>query len=150
MMTWLGRIAVVSSVVCFSLPVSAQTCTPLRVVEGEGTQTQVQKSVSPPSTGVTRSNWNTDFVVPSRQVFRRYVATITPENGGEYIIKMALKYNDDTEDDVYEQTVSLQEGKPLTIPGGSRLNATPFQVNLEIGGLQAVGKSYTVSVSGCN
>lgn len=147
MMTLLGRIAVVSSIVCFSLPVSAQTCTPLRVVEGEGTQ--VQKSVSPPSAGVTQSNWNTDFVVPSRQVFKRYVATIAPEDGGEYIIKMALKYNNDTADKVYEQTVSLQEGKPLTIPGTPRLNAIPYQVNLEIGGLVAVGKSYTVSVSGC-
>lgn len=147
MLTWLGKITAISAVTLAALPVSAQTCAPLRIAEGTGTQ--VEKSVSIPATGVTKSNWNTDFVVPSTQRFSRYVAEIVPQNGGEYEIQMFLKYNNETADKVYDQTIKLQQGKPFTIPGTPRTNAIPYQVNLKVGGVQAVGNSYTASVSGC-
>ncbi|MBL1175248.1 hypothetical protein [Pantanalinema sp. GBBB05] len=83
--TWLGRTAIVSAVALASLPntpqsASAQTCIPLRAVGGG--MTVVEKSVSPPGTGIIRDNWHTDFLVPSNQSFRRYVANIFPVNGG--------------------------------------------------------------------
>jgi len=44
----------------------------------------------------------------------------------------------------------LAEGKPYTIQGASRNSATPYQVNVSVGGVRAIGNSYTVSMLGCN
>ncbi|MBM0743625.1 hypothetical protein JOY44_18730 [Phormidium sp. CLA17] len=126
---------------------TAQSCTALAVVDGKGTQ--AQKSVSPPGTGITRNNWSTDFVVPSSQSFRRYVVRIVPKNGGEYDIAMFLKYNNDTADKAFVRTLKLPEGKPYNIQGPARPNATPYQVNASVGGLRAIGNTYTVSALGC-
>ncbi len=131
-----------------TIPVKAQTCSALVVVDGKGTQ--AQKSVSPPGTGITRDNWNTDFIVPSSQSFRRYVARVTPKNGGEYDLAMSLKYNNDTADNAFSRTLTLAEGKPYNIQGAARTSATPYQVNVSVGGIRAIGNSYTVSMLGCN
>lgn len=152
-MNWLGIIAItgtasiIGSVAFISIPAKAQTCVALPVVNGRGTQ--VQKKVSPPGTGITRDNWSTDFLVSSNQSFKRYVARITPKNGGEYNILMALKYNNDTADNVVNQKIQLAQGKAYTFQGGRRANATPYQVNVKVGGLKAVGNTYSVSVLGC-
>lgn len=152
-MNGLGRIAIAGTIGIASLsnPIqsaSAQTCVPLQVV-GENT-TVVEKAVSPPGTGVTRDNWNTDFVVPSTQAFRRYVASVYPINGGEYTIQMNLKYNDETADTVYNQVTGLAEGRAVAITGAPRANANPYQINLQIGGVPVLGNAYRVSVSACN
>ena len=143
-----GITSLFSAVTLASVPAGAQTCTALTVVDGKGTQ--VQKSVSPPGTGITRNNWSTDFVVPSSQSFRRYVARIVPKNGGEYDLAMSLKYNNDTADKAFIRTLKLAEGKPYNIQGAARSSATPYQVNVNVGGIRAVGNSYTVSMLGCN
>ena len=143
-----GITSLFSAVTLASAPAGAQTCTALTVVDGKGTQ--VQKSVSPPGTGITRNNWSTDFVVPSSQSFRRYVARIVPKNGGEYDLAMSLKYNNDTADKAFIRTLKLAEGKPYNIQGAARSSATPYQVNVNVGGIRAVGNSYTVSMLGCN
>jgi hypothetical protein len=137
-----------SVMILTSLSATAQTCTALPVVDGSGTL--VQKSVSPPSTGITRNNWSTDFVVPSSQSFRRYVTRIVPKNGGEYDVAMSLKYNNDTADKAFTRTIKLAEGKSYTIQGSARRSATPYQVNVSVGGLRAIGNTYTVSTLGCN
>jgi hypothetical protein len=150
MRAWLGRIAIVSTLVLASLPTSsvhAQSCASLPVVGKSGVE--VQKEVSPPSTGITRSNWNTDFNVPANPSFRQYVARVVSKESGEYEIHMYLKY-DRGADEVFSQTVQMRAGEPLTITGLPRTNEDPYQVNLEIGGLIAIGKSYTASVAGCN
>ncbi|XHX76372.1 MAG: hypothetical protein RBJ76_18245 [Stenomitos frigidus ULC029] len=107
-MMWIGRVTIAGAVVYASLPMiqaaNAQTCTTLRVAGGN--TTVVEKSVSPPGTGITRDNWNTDFVVPSNLTFRRYVANVVPINGGEYTVQMNLKYGNDTADTVYNQVNS--------------------------------------------
>ncbi|HIK18900.1 MAG TPA: hypothetical protein IGS53_26950 [Leptolyngbyaceae cyanobacterium M33_DOE_097] len=144
---------VVSAAVATSLPIliqpaSAQTCTPLQAI-GDNTTT-VEKSVSPPGTGITRDNWNTDFVVPSDRSFRRYVATIFPLNGGEYNVQMNLKYNNETADTVYNQVAELPERQPFSVTGASRPNANPYQVNLQVGGVPVIGNAYRVSVSACS
>ncbi len=148
MLLKMGIIAVISAGLGYAtlarnLPVQAQTCYALRVVGAQSTQ--VQKKVSAPGTLFSRSNWNTDFAVPSGQSFSRFVATVLPQNGGEYKVQMALKYNNNTADQVYNQTVTLPEKKPFTISGATRNNATPYQVNVSVGGLAATGNSYTVS-----
>jgi len=143
-----GITSLVSVAVLTSVPAKAQTCTALPIVDGKGTL--VEKSVSPPGTGITRNNWSTDFVVPSSQSFRRYVARIVPKNGGEYDLAMSLKYNNDTADKAFIRTLKLAEGKPYTIQGASRNSATPYQVNVSVGGVRAIGNSYTVSMLGCN
>ncbi|WP_421654749.1 hypothetical protein [Leptothermofonsia sp. ETS-13] len=145
-------LTVASAVTFAALPVTlsvrAQTCTPLKVVGGTGTQ--IQKTVSPPGAEIVRNNWNTDFAVPSTASFRRYIATILPKNGGEYTVQVSLKYNDNSADKVFDQTLKLPQNRSYRITGSPRLNANPYQVNLFVGGLSAVGNSYTASVVGCN
>lgn len=146
-MIWLGTAIVIGAIVATGLPVSAQTCTPLRVVEGAGTQ--VQKKVSIPGTPTSRSNWNTDFAIPGGRGFSRYVATIVPVNGGNYTIQMFLKYPNKTSDKAYDNTVTLRDNQSLQISGSPRLNADPYQINLSVGGVPVVGNTYRVSVVGC-
>ena len=147
MLAAIGTIGTLNSLFFTSAPAGAQSCTPLSVVGGNSTE--VSKTVSPPSTGVTRSNWNTDFVVPSRQNFTRYIARVISPNGGEYDVQVFLKYNNDTADQIFNETVALTEGNPLQVQGAGRAGATPYQVNVQVGGLQALGKPYTVSAFGC-
>lgn len=125
----------------------AQTCVPLNVVGGSSTV--VEKTVSPPSTLITQSNWNTDFVVPDEYDFESFIATVTSESGSIYDIHVNLKYNDDTVDQAYSATEDLTVGEPLEISVAPRVNQQPYQVNLHVGGLDAVENVYTASVSGC-
>jgi len=153
MWTWLRQTALTVTVAAglpygvYQAPANAQACIPLEAV-GKPV-TEVEKSVSPPGTGITFDNWHTDFVVPSNQAFRRYIATIVPVNGGEYTVQMNLKYADDTADTVYNQTASLLEGRALSLVGLPRTDADPYQVNLQVGGVRAIGNAYRLSVVGC-
>lgn len=132
-------------------PASAQTCTPLRVVEGRG-QTEVTKTVSPPSTPLSRSNWNTDFAVPRGVNYDYFVADVESEStdDGEFSIVMNLKYNDGGFDRIYEgERVPLAAGDDLNLTGNPRNDQQPYQVNVKVGGPFALGMTYSVSVVGC-
>ncbi len=147
-MKGVGRLVVVGAIALISTPVSAQTCTPLRVVGGNGAR--VEKTVSVPGAGpVARNNWNTDFTIPGNASYSAYAATITPRNKGTYSIQMNLKYPNGTVDKVYDQKLELAERKPLNISGSSRIGGKPYQVNLSVGGVEVVGNTYTAAVSGC-
>lgn len=152
MKNWIIALPLLGILGCVNPPANAQTsgasCTPLQVVGGAGTQ--VQKRVSLPGTFTTRSNWNTDFVVPTNQQFQRYIATIEPLNRAKYSVKMFLKYGNSTADQVYNQTATLPQNQEFTISGAPRVDSTPYQINVSIGGLSALGNTYKVSVSGCN
>jgi hypothetical protein len=131
---------------------SAAKCQALNAVKGDGTE--VQKTVTPPTIPISignffNNNWNTDFAVPSNVNFRQYIVTLVPESDGEYSIKMYLKYSDGTADEFYNDTPTLSTGVPLKLTGTPRLNAQPYQVNLFVGDLPSVGKSFTASVAGC-
>lgn len=130
-------------------PVSyAQTCTPLKVIGGQGTQ--AKKTVSPPGTPVSRNNWNTDFAVPSGIRFTRYVATIVPGSTAEYNVSVYLKYSNNTDDKIYDQgSIKLTQNQPLTVSGAPRADSSPYQVNVRIGNIETVGRSYTASVVAC-
>lgn len=137
-------------------PAWAQTCQPLAVVGGEGSE--VVKEISPPAVpfvpfipfAKTRNNWNTDWAVPGGAQFREFIATITAEEGGKFDIEMYLKYSDQTADLFYDQNnFELGAGEPLEITATARPEEQPYQVNLYIGGIDAVGKDITASVVGC-
>jgi hypothetical protein len=132
----------------FASPTYAETCEPLNVVGADGIS--VKKTVSPFSTLVTNNNWNTDFAVPSDRSYNRYVATIVPENNANYDIELNLKYSDNSSGGAYKKdNVAVKVGQPLRLVGVPRSRRDPFQVNVFIGGLNAIGNTYTVSVDGC-
>lgn len=142
------------SLVCLPLATRAETCMPISVVGGQGSE--VTKTVSPPTIpgpfGITIShnNWNTDWAVPGDRYFQRFIATITAEKGGEFDIRMYLKYSDQTADESYNvQAYQLEPQQPLTIKGMPRPNNQPYQINLFVGGLKATDKTYKASVQGC-
>lgn len=129
-------------------PSSAQTCTPLRVVDSGATE--VEKTVSPLSFLVTNTNWNTDFIVPSDTQFNSFVATVTSSQGTTYDVFVNLKYNDDTVDEAYRaENTNLPVGDPLEVTVTPRTSEQPYQVNLFVGGLEAIDNVYSASVVGC-
>lgn len=133
-------------------PALAQTCQPLAVVKGEGTV--VEKTVTLPSIPISigrffNNNWNTDFAVPSNATYKSYVATLIPKDDGTYSIRMNLKYSDGTHDQVFNSKPNLTANQPLKMSGTPRTTEQPFQVNVFVGDMDSVGKSYQLSVSGC-
>jgi hypothetical protein len=126
-----------------------EPCIPLTVV-GAPSQTEVSKKVSIPSFLVNNTNWNTDFAVPSQASYRRFVVTITPTVGTTYDLAVNLKYNDDTVDGVYqENNATLPLNEPFMIEVPTRTDQTPYQVNILVGGANAVDHEYQASVMGC-
>jgi len=129
-------------------PAAAQTCTPLNVVDGEGTE--IEKTVSPPGFLVTGTNWNTDFSVPSGSRFRRFVVNFVSQDGTVYDIDVKLKYSNDSVDAPYSvDSLTVMEGDPIEIGVNARTGETPYQVNLRVGGIEAEGNTYRASVLGC-
>ncbi|AFY75283.1 hypothetical protein Syn7502_03434 [Synechococcus sp. PCC 7502] len=129
-------------------PVRAETCHPLNVIGGDGVK--VRKTVSPISTLVTNNNWNTDFAVSGGVIFNRYVATVIPENNANYDLKLILKFSDNTTSEFYNKSnVAVKVNKPVTMVGEPRSQTEPYQINVFVGGINAIGNTYTVSVIGC-
>ena len=74
---------------------------------------------------------------------------LTPKDEGEYKVRAYLKYNDDTADEIYNQTTSFTPGKVIEIKGVPQGDNIPVQVNLFVGDPVSMGKTYTVSAKGC-
>jgi len=140
------------------LPAFPSNCEALPLVGGEGSE--VTKEISPPSVNIplpgpasagTRSNWHTDWVIPDADAYQSYMVIFMPHNNREYDIAMYLKYPDDTNQQFYrEQRNSLTANQPITVEVlPERSDLAPYQVNTNIGGVQAVGARYTVAVAGC-
>jgi hypothetical protein len=125
----------------------ARSCRALEVVGGNGTV--VEKKITPGGTLFTNDNWNTDFAVPSGANFNLYTATITVKDNANYAIKLFLKYSNNTLDKFYDQTIPLKKGKPLVITGEPRARESPYQINVLVGGIEAIGTEYSLTVSGC-
>lgn len=151
-------IGLLASIMSLNLSVQAETCTPIPLVGGEGNT--VTKTVSPPTipagplgiigVDVNRNNWNTDWAVPGAVQFRRFIVTVTSEDGGPFDIRMYLKYSDQTAGEFYNQEgVKFQANQPLKIEAEPRPKDEPYQVNLFVNGVESLGKTYTASVVGC-
>jgi hypothetical protein len=151
--TILGWVAT-SLVLTLDSPSRAESCTLLPLVGGQGSE--VTKTVTTPTIPgpfglqITRNNWNTDWAVPGNQQFSRFIVTMASAQGGQFNIRMYLKYSDQTAGEFYNtEGVPLKPGQPLTIEATSRSGDDPYQVNLFVGGLSSIGKTYTASVMGC-
>lgn len=140
------------------LPPLPKNCRPLPLVGGDGSE--ITKTASPPgfrvplpgpapSVGV-RNNWNTDWFVPSGQIFRTFRVVFMPRENSEYSVNATFKYPDGTTDQFYrERGRAFTANQPLIIEEAARTDLQPFQVNTNIGGLKSIGARYTVAVSGC-
>lgn len=135
-----------------------QTCVPLTVVGGRTGQTQINKKVTGPTLPgpfglrFTRSNWNTDWLVPSPERFERFIATITPEDGKaeSFNVRLHLKYSDETSDELFNtKHYDIGAGQSLEIAAIPRPGRQPYQVNLYVGGLSHTGDRYSATVRGC-
>lgn len=146
------------SIVSLNLLAQAETCTPIIVAGGQSNT--ITKAVSPPTipagplgligVDVTTNNWNTDWAVPGDVKFRRFIVTVTSNDGGPFDIKMYLKYSDQTSSEFYNtQGVQFQPNVPLKLVAEPRPEDEPYQVNLLVNGLEALGKTYTASAVGC-
>lgn len=158
MLTRTTVFAILATISSISLPVHAQTCTPIAVVGGQGNT--ITKLVSAPTipagplgalgVDINRNNWNTDWAVPGDVKFNRFIVTITSNDGGPFDIRMYLKYSDQTAGEFYNsQGVQIQPGSPLKIEAEPRPEDEPYQVNLFVNGLESLGKTYSASVVGC-
>ena len=159
------RSIILGSLIALSgLTLSAQakteTCIPITLVGGKGNQ--VIKTVSPPTipagplgmlgVNITNNDWNTDWAVPlgDGKPFRRFLVTLLSNDGGPFEVRMYLKYGDQTSDEFYNQkSLKLANDKPLKIEAIPRANNQPYQVNVFVAGIDALGKSYSATVVGC-
>lgn len=143
-----------------SAQAKTETCIPIPLVGGQGNQ--VIKTVSPPTipagplgmlgVNITSNNWNTDWAVPlgDGKPFRRFVVTLLSSDGGPFETRMYLKYGDQTSDEFFNQkSLQLPNDKPLKIEAIPRANNQPYQVNIFVAGIDALGKSYSATVVGC-
>jgi hypothetical protein len=151
-------LGILASVFTLNLPAQAETCKAIPLVGGQGNS--VTKTVSVPTipagplgmlgVDITRNNWNTDWAVPNNAKFRRYIATITSNDGGPFNIKMYLKYSDQTASEFFNQDgVNIKTNVPLKLIAEPRPEDQPYQVNVFVNSLESLGKTYTVSVVGC-
>jgi hypothetical protein len=147
-------VTVLTSLICLTSSSQAETCTPLSLVGGQGSE--VDKTVSQPTIpgpfgiDITHNNWNTDWAVSGNNNYKYFIATIVSEQGGSFDIKMYLKYSNQTATEFYNTSgVQLKAGKPLKIEATPRPDDEPYQVNLFIGGLNHIGNNYKASVVGC-
>jgi len=135
-----------ASTLMVSLPAQADTCTPLRVVGGQGFE--VRKRIERRGGIVTSNNWNTDFIVPGGVRFNYYTITITAENTANYNVAAHFKYPDNSSSTVFENgSLPLQQWKPRSLNVKSPTGRQPFQVNLRIGGNN--GNVYRARISAC-
>ncbi|MGA7934274.1 MAG: hypothetical protein WCA35_12065 [Kovacikia sp.] len=139
-------IGVAGTLMSINSPAIASNCQALSVVGGSGTQ--VTKKVSPPATFYTKNDWNTDFSVPGGARFSSYVVRISSQDDAAYPMKGFLKYSDNTNDNFLNETVSLTAGGTKSFTATPR-PVEPYQVNVLIGSLESLGKTYTLAVEGC-
>lgn len=141
-----------------SLPSFPSNCEPLPLVGGQGSE--VTKEVSPPGLNIplpgpasvgTRNNWHTDWFISNSGVYQSYMVIFMPQENREYDVSMYLKYPDDTNQRFYQkQRADFNANEPITVEAApERSDIAPYQVNTNIGGVQAIGAQYTVAVAGC-
>lgn len=142
-----------------AFPAFSSNCEPLPVVGGE--DNQVTKEVSPPSFRAPvpgpvspriRDNWRTDWFVPTGLTYTSYEVIFMPHVNRNFDVSMSLRYPDDRRQRFFRRLRSdFRANEPIIVNGEpDRTDLAPFQVNVNVGGVQAVGARYTVAVAGCN
>lgn len=127
---------------------------PVPLMPVGGSEPEVVKRVSPPGFVLTRSNWNTDFIVTNDFLFNSFLVRIFFRDGGNYSVEANLKYADGTADRIYDSRVSVQAneffrtyGFPRRQPGRT---LQPYQVHVKVGNTGTIGNIYVLSVYGCS
>ena len=136
----------------FAPEVACRRAMPLQPVGG--TDPEVVKRVSLPGLIVSRSNWNTDFTVPTGIRFTSFRVNLFFKDAGTYNVDAFLKYGDNSNDRFYDERVIAEANQLVQIAAYPRRRSTtqvlqPFQVNTLVGNMGTVGNVYVVSVDGC-
>ncbi|MBE9204760.1 hypothetical protein IQ218_16630 [Synechocystis salina LEGE 06099] len=137
----------------------APRCVPIPLVGGEGNQ--VSKTVSVPTIpagplgrlgiDITNNNWNTDWALSGQgQPFKTILIQVTSPATDPFEMRAFLKYSDQTNDEIFNQKAfTFTPAQPLEIKASPRPQQQPYQVNLFVAGVKALGEPYTASVQGC-
>ena len=148
MLIRIASLSILTTVLIPSLPVQAQSCIPIKI-DGRDSN-QVTNTISPPGTLVSGDNWDTNWSIPSEKSFRRFFLTFIPRDSAEYDVEVNLVYQDNTREQFYYQdALQLIAGQNLPVLIAPSSGQAPSQVSLVVGGLQAIGNTYTASVVGC-
>ena len=148
MLTRIASLSILTTVLIQCLPAQAQSCIPL-TIDGRSSN-RVTNTISPPGTLVSGDNWDTNWSIPAEESFRRFFLTFIPRDSAEYDVEVTLVYRDNTREQFYYQDgLKLIAGQNLPVLISPRSDQVPSQVNLVVGGLQAIGNTYTASVVGC-
>lgn len=107
--------------------------------------TEVRKRIENRVLG--HNNWNTDFLVPSNQPFRYFVAIITPENTATYEMSVHLRLPTGASEPAFSTRADVQAGVTFSIPFQSPTGRQPSMVNVRVGGVN--GNVYTIGVAAC-
>jgi hypothetical protein len=132
-------------------PSSAEPCSFLSPVGGNGTTDIVTKTISP-GNPLGRPNWNTDFFVTKPYRSYKLFFTANSSVSATYPLQAFLKFSDGSSLQVYNKNFTPDPGS-----GGSvRVQAVPgklvSQVNMKVGAtdnMAATGFTYRISVQGC-
>jgi hypothetical protein len=134
-------------------------CVPLSLVGGQGNE--INKTVSPPTIpagplgmlgiNITNNDWNTDWALPGQgKAFKSFLIQVSSADTNPFQIRAYLKYSDNTNDEVFNNaSFTFTPDQPLKIKAIPRPNQQPYQVNLFVAGVNALGQSYSASVVGC-
>ena len=148
----LFRFSVIVTTIAVGLSTSAfaQECVSLSVVGGQ--DTEVRKRVSPEGLfipGASGQN-NTNWSVPQDQHFKKFIFTLIPQSDSSFNITVAFKYGDNSLHERFEEkTRFLSARNPFEISVEIVDDKQPVQVQIYIGGQEAVGTKYTVLAKGC-
>lgn len=130
---------------------TAQAKEVCRLLQAVGGGTEVTKTVSPGGTLFTGDNWNTDFVVPTDRFYDRFEVRVMPQNDANYSMNFYLKYPNNTADKFFSrEAIPLRRNQLVIARAKPRaLTLQPFQVNVFVGGTEAIGTVYTATVLAC-
>jgi hypothetical protein len=135
---------------------AAEVCRFLAPIGGDAGNPIVKKRVERPRVGLlSRTNWNTDFVVD--RPYRRYKLFFTADSTdpkAKYPVEGNMKFSDGSSLKLFAETISppMGTGKMFgpypAVPGKQT-----SQINFKIGTSsdpEATGFSYRISVQGCD
>ncbi|NUN66539.1 hypothetical protein HCU40_17680 [Pseudanabaena biceps] len=132
----------------FASSTYAETCYLLPVTSTKNTI--IKKTIFPITSVLTGDNWYTDFIVSSDRSFNSYEATIVSEHTANYNVELNLMYGDRPFDQSYKKdNVTIAVGKPLRLLGIPKSIQDPSQIKILVGGINAIGNTYTIFVEGC-
>lgn len=125
----------------------SQVCKPL--LDAESKETKIRKTVSGPPVPFSRTNWDTDFKIPENQSYQRFWVKVDSQEISNTDIEVYLKYKNGS----HQRFLAQRDVDKSDIKYALALPSTDeplSQVNVRIGDLKLISRSYIVSAFGCN